>query len=171
MRGSDATVAAVEGNRSTGDHGDRRTATWRRSATIPGNAERAASSWRSPDLKADGHEFIADALARGARFIIHESDFHPPAGITAIRVRDSRRCLGILGRNFFGDPSAGTLPHRRRGNQRQDHGHLSARIDPPGRGMSRRRPGNGQLPLRRKDPSPHRTPPRNPSRCRGSSGK
>ncbi len=58
-------------------------------------------------LKADGHEFIADALTRGARFIIHESAFHPPAGVTSVLVRDSRRCLGILGKNFFGDPSAG----------------------------------------------------------------
>lgn len=57
-------------------------------------------------LKADGHTFIADALARGAGFIIHESEFLPPAGVTAIRVRDSRRCLGVLGKNFFGDPSA-----------------------------------------------------------------
>jgi murE/murF fusion protein len=56
-------------------------------------------------LKADGHAFIADALARGAGFIIHEREFLPPAGMTAIRVRDSRRCLGVLGRNFFGDPS------------------------------------------------------------------
>jgi UDP-N-acetylmuramoyl-L-alanyl-D-glutamate--2,6-diaminopimelate ligase len=59
-----------------------------------------------PGLKTDGHEFIDDALARGARFIIHERDFAPPAGVTAIRVRDSRRVLGRLGRNFFGHPSA-----------------------------------------------------------------
>jgi UDP-N-acetylmuramoyl-L-alanyl-D-glutamate--2,6-diaminopimelate ligase len=58
-------------------------------------------------LKADGHAFIADALTRGAGFIIHEGEFHPPPGITSVRVRDSRRCLGILGKNFFGDPSAG----------------------------------------------------------------
>ncbi|MCX5838319.1 MAG: UDP-N-acetylmuramoyl-L-alanyl-D-glutamate--2,6-diaminopimelate ligase [Deltaproteobacteria bacterium] len=58
-----------------------------------------------PGLKTDGHEFIDDALARGARFIIHERDFAPPAGVTAIRVRDSRRVLGRLGRNFFGHPS------------------------------------------------------------------
>jgi len=57
-------------------------------------------------LKEDGHTFIADALARGARFIIHEREFLPPAGVTAVRVRDSRRCLGVLGKNFFGDPSA-----------------------------------------------------------------
>ncbi len=56
-------------------------------------------------LKADGHEFIADALTRGAGFIVHEGEFHPPTGITSVRVRDSRRCLGILGKNLFGDPS------------------------------------------------------------------
>ncbi len=59
-----------------------------------------------PGLKADGHAFIADALVRGAGFIIHENEFLPPAGVTAVRVRDSRRCLGVLGKNFFGDPSA-----------------------------------------------------------------
>ncbi|MDA8124458.1 MAG: UDP-N-acetylmuramoyl-L-alanyl-D-glutamate--2,6-diaminopimelate ligase, partial [Deltaproteobacteria bacterium] len=59
-----------------------------------------------PGLKADGRAFIADALARGARCIVHEGDFLPPAGITAFRVRDSRRSLGLLGRNFFGNPSA-----------------------------------------------------------------
>jgi len=57
-------------------------------------------------LKADGHAFIADALSRGAGFIIHEKEFLPTAGATAVRVRDSRRCLGILGKNFFGDPTA-----------------------------------------------------------------
>ncbi|MBM4315439.1 MAG: UDP-N-acetylmuramoyl-L-alanyl-D-glutamate--2,6-diaminopimelate ligase, partial [Deltaproteobacteria bacterium] len=57
-------------------------------------------------LKEDGHRFIADAIARGAGFIIHEGEYHPPAGVTAVRVRDSRRCLGILGKNFFGDPSS-----------------------------------------------------------------
>lgn len=60
-----------------------------------------------PGLKADGHEFISDALTRGAGFILHQKEFHPPAGVTSVRVRDSRRCLGILGNNFFGDPSAG----------------------------------------------------------------
>jgi len=59
-----------------------------------------------PGLKADGHAFIGDALARGAGFIIYEGDFLPPAGVRAIRVRDSRRALGILGKNFFGDPSS-----------------------------------------------------------------
>ncbi|MCX5820969.1 MAG: UDP-N-acetylmuramoyl-L-alanyl-D-glutamate--2,6-diaminopimelate ligase [Deltaproteobacteria bacterium] len=59
-----------------------------------------------PGIRTDGHQFIGDALARGARFIIHERDFVPPAGITAIRVRNSRQVLGRLGDNFFGHPSA-----------------------------------------------------------------
>ncbi len=57
-------------------------------------------------LKADGHHFIPEALDRGARFILHEHDFTPPKGITAIQVRDSRRILGVLGKNFFSHPSA-----------------------------------------------------------------
>jgi UDP-N-acetylmuramoyl-L-alanyl-D-glutamate--2,6-diaminopimelate ligase len=57
-------------------------------------------------IRTDGHQFIGDALARGARFIVHERDFVPPAGVTAIRVRDGRQALGRLGNNFFGHPSA-----------------------------------------------------------------
>ena len=59
-----------------------------------------------PGIRMDGHQFIGDALARGARFIIHEQDFVPPAGVTAIRVRDSRQALGRLGKNLFNNPSA-----------------------------------------------------------------
>jgi UDP-N-acetylmuramoyl-L-alanyl-D-glutamate--2,6-diaminopimelate ligase len=56
-------------------------------------------------LKTDGHHYIPEALDRGARFILHEHDFTPPDGITAIQVGDSRRILGVLGKNFFGHPS------------------------------------------------------------------
>jgi UDP-N-acetylmuramoyl-L-alanyl-D-glutamate--2,6-diaminopimelate ligase len=57
-------------------------------------------------LKTDGHLFIEDAIKKGARFVVHEHDFIPPAGVTAIRVRDSRRTLGEMARNFFDDPSS-----------------------------------------------------------------
>jgi len=60
-----------------------------------------------PGLKVDGHHYITEAVARGARFIVYERDYLPPSGITAIKVRDSRRVLGILGRNLYKDPSAG----------------------------------------------------------------
>ncbi|MHB8908460.1 MAG: UDP-N-acetylmuramoyl-L-alanyl-D-glutamate--2,6-diaminopimelate ligase [Syntrophales bacterium] len=60
-----------------------------------------------PGLKTDGHAFITDAVDRGARFVVHEGELRPPAGVIAIRVRDSRRALGTLGKNLFGDPSSG----------------------------------------------------------------
>jgi murE/murF fusion protein len=59
-----------------------------------------------PGLKVDGHNYITEAVSRGARFIVHERDYSPPSGITAIKVSDSRRVLGILGRNFYRDPSS-----------------------------------------------------------------
>jgi UDP-N-acetylmuramoyl-L-alanyl-D-glutamate--2,6-diaminopimelate ligase len=58
-------------------------------------------------LKHDGHDFITDAITRGARFIVHEKDIQLPSSVTAIRVADSRRALGILAKNYFGNPSAG----------------------------------------------------------------
>jgi UDP-N-acetylmuramoyl-L-alanyl-D-glutamate--2,6-diaminopimelate ligase len=58
-----------------------------------------------PGLRADGHAFIADAVIRGAGFVVHEGLLSAPSGVTAIRVRDSRRALGTLGKNLFGDPS------------------------------------------------------------------
>lgn len=57
-------------------------------------------------LKTDGHQFIAEAIKHGALVVIHEQNFTPPAGVTAIRVRNSRQVLGRLGRNFFGHPSS-----------------------------------------------------------------
>ncbi|NPU83279.1 MAG: UDP-N-acetylmuramoyl-L-alanyl-D-glutamate--2,6-diaminopimelate ligase [Syntrophaceae bacterium] len=58
-----------------------------------------------PGLKFDGHRFIGEAVRRGAGFIVHEREFTPPPDVTAVRVDDSRRVLGMLGRNFFGNPS------------------------------------------------------------------
>lgn len=59
-----------------------------------------------PGFSREGHAYIPEAIARGAGFIIHERDFTPPPGVTAIKVGNSRRVLGILGKNFYGHPSA-----------------------------------------------------------------
>ena len=106
MRGSDATFAADEGNRNPRGSRGIRTARSRRSATIPGSAKRAASSWRSPASRrtAIGSSPTPSPAAPASSSM--KRDFIPPAGVTAIRVRDSRRVLGLLGRNFFGHPSA-----------------------------------------------------------------
>ncbi|HDQ04522.1 MAG TPA: UDP-N-acetylmuramoyl-L-alanyl-D-glutamate--2,6-diaminopimelate ligase [Deltaproteobacteria bacterium] len=56
-------------------------------------------------LQHDGHDYIPDAAARGARFIVHDREVNIPAGITSIRVNDSRKALGVLARNYFKHPS------------------------------------------------------------------
>jgi UDP-N-acetylmuramoyl-L-alanyl-D-glutamate--2,6-diaminopimelate ligase len=55
----------------------------------------------------DGHAFIADALARGARAIVGEDaapDDLPPECAYA-RVDDARRALGLLSAAFYGHPT------------------------------------------------------------------
>jgi len=71
-----------------------------------GKCEKGSLFVAIPGLKTDGHLFIEDAIKKGARFVVHERDFIPPSGVTAIRVRDSRRALGEMARNFFDDPSS-----------------------------------------------------------------
>jgi UDP-N-acetylmuramoyl-L-alanyl-D-glutamate--2,6-diaminopimelate ligase len=57
-------------------------------------------------LAHDGHDFIVDAVNRGARYIVHEKDIQIPSGVIAIKVNNSRRALGVLAKNYFGNPSA-----------------------------------------------------------------
>ncbi len=59
-----------------------------------------------PGLKNDGHDFINDAVSRGAEFIVYSKELQFSLPVTAIKVPDSRRALGILARNYFGNPSA-----------------------------------------------------------------
>jgi UDP-N-acetylmuramoyl-L-alanyl-D-glutamate--2,6-diaminopimelate ligase len=58
-----------------------------------------------PGLKVDGHDYIHQALGLGARAVVLEESRPVPPNITVVRVSDSRRALGILGRNFYGNPS------------------------------------------------------------------
>lgn len=59
----------------------------------------------------DGHDFIGDAVQRGAGAVLHErlENAAPAAGgdtaVTLIRVRDSRSALAHVSHNFFGKPS------------------------------------------------------------------
>jgi len=57
-------------------------------------------------LAHDGHDFITDAINRGAHYIIHEKDMSIPSEVIAIKVTNSRRALGVLAKNYFGNPSA-----------------------------------------------------------------
>lgn len=56
-------------------------------------------------LTHDGHDFIGDAAARGAVAVIVDRPISTPAGLTVVRVADSRRALGQASAAFYGHPS------------------------------------------------------------------
>ena len=57
-------------------------------------------------LTSDGHDFIPDAIKNGAGVIVGEKSIKVPAGITYIKVKDSREALGRYASEFYGNPSA-----------------------------------------------------------------
>jgi len=54
--------------------------------------------------KADGHDFIGQAIERGAAAVLHEGRC-PALGVPSVRVSDSRAALARLAANFHGRPS------------------------------------------------------------------
>lgn len=59
--------------------------------------------------KHDGHDFIGDAISRGAVALVVEEDMAIPEGVQVARALESRRALAVIARNFYGDPSASML--------------------------------------------------------------
>ncbi len=55
----------------------------------------------------DGHDFLRQAIERGAAAVVVESGivFEAPSSVGVIRVSDTRRALSSLAASFFGDPS------------------------------------------------------------------
>jgi UDP-N-acetylmuramoyl-L-alanyl-D-glutamate--2,6-diaminopimelate ligase len=54
----------------------------------------------------DGHRFVADAVARGARAVIAEDLSALPEAVTGVLVEDSRRALALAASAFYNDPTA-----------------------------------------------------------------
>lgn len=59
-----------------------------------------------PGLAADGHNYIEEAIRNGAGAVVHERELATKSGVQWIQVNDTRRTLGLLGRNFYRNPSA-----------------------------------------------------------------
>src|SRR3989344_2522958 len=55
--------------------------------------------------KFDGHDFIREAIQKGAKVIIGETDFVLPKGVKYFKVTDSREVLGQLISASYGNPS------------------------------------------------------------------
>ncbi len=56
--------------------------------------------------RTDGHDYIDDAIARGALAVVHSSDLDVyKEDIIYIQTPDSRKMLPVMGSNFYGHPS------------------------------------------------------------------
>ena len=55
--------------------------------------------------RVDGHRFVPDAVAAGARAVVVEERMAAGGAATVIRVGDTRKALSKLAARFFGDPS------------------------------------------------------------------
>lgn len=59
----------------------------------------------------DGHQFISNAISKGAKVVVMENDSFLPdsffmhAGVVKAVVSDSRKAMAIMAANFFGHPS------------------------------------------------------------------
>ena len=55
--------------------------------------------------RVDGHQFIPQVLQAGAAALVVQQP-QAPGYVPVIRVKDSRKALGLLGSRFYGDPSS-----------------------------------------------------------------
>ncbi|MGE5653325.1 MAG: UDP-N-acetylmuramoyl-L-alanyl-D-glutamate--2,6-diaminopimelate ligase [Bacillota bacterium] len=56
-------------------------------------------------MEHDGHDYIPEALRRGAVAVVVERDIAIPKGVAVVRVADGRASLPLLVAHFYGDPS------------------------------------------------------------------
>lgn len=54
----------------------------------------------------DGHRYIADAIARGARAVVVERADLAPEGVPAVVVPSARQALAVIASRFYGNPGA-----------------------------------------------------------------
>ncbi|HWP23906.1 MAG TPA: UDP-N-acetylmuramoyl-L-alanyl-D-glutamate--2,6-diaminopimelate ligase [Candidatus Binatia bacterium] len=59
-----------------------------------------------PGENTDGHDFMVDAVRRGAAAVVFSRPGSRPAAPASVRVRDSRRAMGLWAAHFFGRPSS-----------------------------------------------------------------
>ncbi len=58
-----------------------------------------------PGQRADGHDFIPEALAKGAAGVVAEKAEAIPAGVPGLLVKDARAVLGLLAAGWYEQPS------------------------------------------------------------------
>jgi UDP-N-acetylmuramoyl-L-alanyl-D-glutamate--2,6-diaminopimelate ligase len=59
----------------------------------------------TPGEKADGHDFIGEAVRRGAAVVVFSREGNWPHAPASVKVRDIRRAMGLWSAHFYGRPS------------------------------------------------------------------
>lgn len=59
-----------------------------------------------PGMSVDGHNFISQAIEGGAKTIVVSRDVKVTENITVIKIKNTRKSMAILGKNFYNNPSA-----------------------------------------------------------------
>ncbi|MDZ7830882.1 MAG: UDP-N-acetylmuramoyl-L-alanyl-D-glutamate--2,6-diaminopimelate ligase [Desulfobacterales bacterium] len=56
-------------------------------------------------LRTDGHQYVADAIARGAAAVVAEEDVPAASDFPVIRVKNARKALALSAAHFYGNPA------------------------------------------------------------------
>ena len=73
---------------------------YRSDAVVPGGMFVAIKG-----LRTDGHQYISDAIARGAAAVVVEKDVNVGADTAVIQVENARRALALSAARFYGNPA------------------------------------------------------------------
>ncbi len=58
-----------------------------------------------PGTRSDGHDYIDNAIQRGALAIVSQKPFTPSSDVCAVQVYNARKSLAFLASRFYGEPS------------------------------------------------------------------
>ena len=53
----------------------------------------------------DGHKFVEDVIAKGAKTLVVEDDVKAPSDVTVVKVKDTRYAMAFISAAYFGHPA------------------------------------------------------------------
>jgi UDP-N-acetylmuramoyl-L-alanyl-D-glutamate--2,6-diaminopimelate ligase len=59
-----------------------------------------------PGVDHDGHDYISDAVSRGAGVVVAEQQIVLPAGVCGLKVENARQAMAHIAQAFYGDPTS-----------------------------------------------------------------
>ena len=76
----------------------------------------------------DGHKFVPDVVAKGAKVLIVEEAVEAPEDVTVILVKDTRYAMAFISAAYFGYPAEKTENNRYHRNKRKNNHYVYGKI-------------------------------------------